>query len=141
MNSKNLNNSDAEMKTVLENAKVIAVVGHSDKPHRTSYRIADFLREVGYTVYAVNPTIESVNDEKVYASLADVPEKIDIVNVFRRSEYLAGVVADAIAVDAGTVWSQLGVIDEDASATAIDAGLNMTMNRCIKVEYMRLGIE
>ena len=141
MTGENLNNSDAEMKKVLQNAKVIAVVGHSDKSHRTSYRIADFLREVGYTIYAVNPTIETINGEKAYPSLADVPEKIDIVNVFRRSEYLDGVVDDAIAVDAKTVWSQLGVIDEDASQKALEAGLNMVMNRCIKVEYMRLGIK
>ncbi|MFN8447296.1 MAG: CoA-binding protein [Anaerolineae bacterium] len=83
--------------------KAIAVVGHSDDPGRTSYQIGRFLKGAGYTVYPVNPSIESVDGDQAYATLADVPEPIDIVDVFRRSEYLAGVVDEAIAVGAKVV--------------------------------------
>ena len=81
---------DMMQRAILADAKVIAVVGYSDDPSRTSYQIGSFLKDVGYTVYAVNPTVDSIDGEKSYASLADVPEPIDIVNVFRRSEFLAG---------------------------------------------------
>lgn len=134
----NLNTDDARMIAVLDKAETIAVVGHSDKPHRPSYRIAQYLRDVGYTVYAVNPTIEAVNGEISYPSLADVPVKVDIVNIFRRSEYVSDIVDQAIEIGAGAVWMQFNVIDEDAAARAIAAGLDVAMDRCIKVEHMRL---
>jgi len=126
------------LRDILASAKVIAVVGYSDKPHRTSYQIGGFLKRVGYKVYAVNPTVESIDGETCYPSLAAVPEPIDIVNVFRRSEYLQGVVDDAIAVGAKVVWAQLGVVDDWAAKAAVDAGLQVVMDRCIKVEYGRL---
>lgn len=135
-----LTNNDPALQDLLTNARVIAVVGHSDNPDRTSYRIAGYLRRAGYTVYPVNPTVAEIDGEKSYASLADVPEPIDIVDVFRRSEFLPGVVEDAIAVGAKAVWSQLGVYDEGAEQRALDAGLNVIMNRCIKVEHARLGV-
>ena len=130
-----LNNDDRAMQAVLENARVIAVVGHSDKPQRTSYRIAQYLRQVGYIVYPVNPTVSEIDGEPSYASLADVPEPIDIVNVFRRSEHLASVVDEAIAVGAKAVWAQLGVHDDAAKQKALEAGLDMVTNRCIKIEH------
>lgn len=133
-----LNQDDQAMRELLATARVIAVVGHSDKPQRTSYNIARYLRYAGYTVYPVNPTVDDIDGQPSYASLEDVPEAIDIVNVFRRSEHLAGVVDDAIAVGAKAVWSQLGVIDEQAMQRALDARLAMAMNRCIKVEHRRL---
>jgi hypothetical protein len=136
----NLNASDAAMHDALTNARVIAVVGHSDNPSRTSYQIAQFLRRVGYTVYPVNPTVSQIDGQPCYASLQDVPEPIDIVDVFRRSEYLPGVVEDAIAAGAKTVWSQLGVYDKEAGQRALDGGLNVAMDVCIKVEFMRLGV-
>ena len=123
------------MRDVLENAKVIAVVGHSDKPHRTSYRIAQYLRLSGYTVYPVNPTISEIDGQPSYDSLFDVPEPIDIVNVFRRAEYLPGVVDEAIAVGAKAVWAQLSVYDAEAKQKALDAGLDVAMDACIKVEH------
>lgn len=132
------NLNDDAVRDLLRNARVIAVVGHSDRPARTSYQIAQFLRRVGYTVYAVNPTITTIDGEKSYPSLADVPEPIDIVDVFRRSEYLSGVVDDAIAAGAKSVWAQLGVYDAEASRKAEAAGLDIVMDRCIKVEYNRL---
>ena len=129
---------DSQIRDVLQTAKTIAVVGHSDNPGRTSYQIARFLRNAGYTVYAVNPTVSEIDGEISYASVQDIPDEIDIVDVFRRSEFLDGVVEDAIAAGAKTVWSQLGVIDDIAADKATQAGLNMVMNRCIKVEHMRL---
>ena len=130
--------SDTEQREILENAKVIAVVGYSDNPSRTSYQIAKYLKNVGYKVYAVNPTIESVDGEKAYPTLADVPEKIDIVDVFRRSEFLSGVVDDAIAAGAPVVWAQLSVSDAAAAQKGEDAGLTVIMNNCIKVSHMNL---
>lgn len=137
----NLNLDDAAMSDVLRQARTIAVVGHSDNPGRTSYQIAQFLRQVGYTVFPVNPLLTQIDGEVCYASLADVPQPIDIVNVFRRSEFLPGVVAEAITVKARAVWAQLGVEDAAAMQQALDAGLSMAMDRCIKVEYWRLGID
>ena len=92
----NLNESDKAMRIALEQAKVIAVVGHSDKPHRTSYRIAQYLRQVGYTVYPVNPTVMEIDGQPSYESLEAIPEPIDIVNVFRRSEHLSDIVGETI---------------------------------------------
>lgn len=129
---------DAELRRILRDAKVIAVVGHSDKPYRDSYRIGRFLKSVGYTVYPVNPTIEQVNGDKSYPSLTDVPEPIDVVDVFRRPEHLEGIVDEAIDVGAKVVWAQLGVINEAAARKATGAGLKMVMDRCMKIEYNRL---
>ena len=96
----NLKEDDNAMRDVLINAKAIAVVGHSDKPGRTSYRIAQFLREAGYKVYPVNPLVSEIDGQPSYASLKDAPELVDIVNVFRRSEYLPEIVDEAITVNA-----------------------------------------
>ncbi|MCB9435748.1 MAG: CoA-binding protein [Anaerolineales bacterium] len=123
------------MYDMLANARVIAVVGHSDQPHRTSYQIAQYLRQMGYVVYPINPTVATIDGERSYASLADVPEPIDIVNVFRRSEYLAAVVEEAIAVGAKGVWAQLGVYDKAAAARSAAAGLPLVMDECIKVRH------
>jgi hypothetical protein len=137
----NLNLDDAAMSRLLHEAQTIAVVGHSDKPFRTSYQIAQFLREVGYTVYAVNPTLSEIDGVPCYATLADVPARLDIVNVFRQSEFLAGVVDEALQVGVRAIWSQLDVIDESAFQRALAAGVAMAMDRCIKVEYWRLGVQ
>lgn len=129
---------DADFQRILSKSQVIAVVGHSDNPIRTSYRIAQYLRSVGYTVYPVNPTVSQIDGKPSYATLADVPEPIDLVNVFRRSEFLDEVVDATINVGAKVVWSQLGVVDEEAALKAVTAGLDMVMNRCIKVEHQRV---
>ncbi len=129
---------DQTLADMLTEARVIAVVGFSDKPHRTSHQIGMRLREWGYTVYPVNPTVAEIDGLKAYPSLAAVPEPVDIVNVFRSSEHLPGVVEDAIAAGAKAVWAQIGVSDVGAAHAAEDAGLKMVMDRCIKVDYMRL---
>lgn len=128
---------DAAQRAILASAKVIAVVGYSDNPSRTSYQIGQFLKDVGYTVYAVNPTIDEIDGETVYATLADVPEPIDIVDVFRRSEYLTSVVDEAIAIGAKAVWAQLGVHDAVAAQKGEENGVAVIMNNCIKVTYLR----
>lgn len=137
----NLKKDDNAIRDALTKAKIIAVVGHSDRPERTSYRIAQFLRKVGYKVYPVNPTVSEINGQPSYPCLQEVPEPIDIVNVFRRSEYLSEIVDEAIAVNAKTVWAQLGVCDEPSAQKALAAGLNVVMDACIKIEYMRLLAE
>ena len=129
---------DTTQRSILSAAKVIAVVGYSDDPSRTSYQIGRFLKNAGYTVYAVNPTVANIDGEKAYASLADVPEPIDIVNVFRRSEFLSGVVDAAIEVGAKVVWAQLGVFDPEAARKGEEAGITVIMNNCIKVAHHRL---
>lgn len=128
------------MRHVLETTQTIAVVGHSDKDYRTSYQIADYLRRQGYTVIPVNPTVETIDGEKSYASLKDIEVHVDMVNVFRRSEHLADIVDEAIAIGADAIWTQLGVIDTNARDKAIDAGVDFAMDLCIKVEHRRLGI-
>jgi len=133
-------NDDENLGRMLKDARVIAVVGHSDKPFRTSYQIAQYLRNAGYTVYPVNPLVSEINGEKSYASLADVPEDIDIVDVFRRSEHLQGVVDEAAKVGAKAVWAQLGVYDDVSAKTAEQEGLEIVMDRCIKIDHRRLII-
>jgi uncharacterized protein len=132
--------NDSALYDVLKSAKVIAVVGHSDDPSRTSYRIAQYLRTVGYKVYAVNPTVESIDGEKSYASVSDIPEHVDLVNVFRRSSFLPDAFEDAIRAGADTVWAQLGLAHDGAAEKAAEAGLNVVMDRCIKIEHMRLRV-
>ncbi|AFY78474.1 putative CoA-binding protein [Pleurocapsa sp. PCC 7327] len=138
MTSLQSNSDDNTIRDILTNAKVIAVVGHSDKPHRTSYQIAQFLRSVGYRVYPVNPAVAEIEGQPSYPTLKEIPESVDIVNVFRRSEHLSEIVDEAIAIGAKTVWAQLGVSDAAAARKAIGAGLNIIMDACIKVEYLRL---
>ncbi|MFN6538167.1 MAG: CoA-binding protein [Nostoc sp. EkiNYC01] len=137
----NLKEDDNALREVLSQAKIIAVVGHSDKRERISYQIAQFLRQVGYTVYAVNPLVKEIDGKPSYAELQNVPKPVDIVNVFRRSEYLPEIVDRAIAVNAKTVWAQLGIWHQPSAEKALDAGINVIMNACIKIEYLRLKVD
>ena len=136
----NLQANEQLLRQVLTQTQVIAVVGHSDQPHRTSYQIAQFLRQVGYTVYPVNPTVTEIDAQPSFASLTAVPEPVELVNVFRRSEYLPEIVDEAIALGVQTIWAQLGVSEPASAQKAIKAGLNVVMDACIKLEYLRLGI-
>lgn len=132
---------DNTLREILTTSKVIAVVGHSDKSERTSYQIAQFLRQVGYTTIPVNPSVSEIDGQRSYPSLQDVPEPVDIVNVFRRSEYVSEIVDAAIAIEAKTIWTQLGIYDAPSAQKALAAGLYVIMNACIKIEYFRLGID
>jgi hypothetical protein len=130
--------TDAQLRDILQTARRIAVVGHSDDPGRPSYQIAHYLRRAGYTVYPVNPTLATIDGEQSYSSLAVLPAPVDIVDVFRRSEYLTDVVKDAIAVGAKVVWAQLGISDDAAARLAAQAGITLIQNNCIKVTHMRV---
>jgi predicted CoA-binding protein len=123
-----------EIKQILEDTKVIAVVGLSDKPDRTSYMVSEAMQNKGYRIIPVNPNAEQILGEKCYASLADIPEEIDIVNVFRRSEFIVPIAEEAIQVKAKVLWLQLGVYNEEAAALASEQGMTVIMDRCIKVE-------
>lgn len=135
-----MSSPQTDLYTLLTQSRTIAVVGHSDKPNRDSYRIGQYLRQAGYRVYPVNPTLTTIDGQPCYPTLAAVPEPIDIVDVFRRSVFLPEIVGAAIAVKAKAVWTQLGVVNFDAQAQARAAGLVVVSNRCILVEHQRLGV-
>ncbi|MBD0335681.1 MAG: CoA-binding protein [Cyanobacteria bacterium Co-bin13] len=132
--------ADDTLRQLLTTARTIAVIGHSDRPDRPSYQIAQFLRRVGYRVYPINPAITTIDGEPCYPSLSEVPEPIDIVNVFRRSEYLPAAVDEAIGAGAKSVWAQLRIRHPDAAASAEAAGILLVMDLCIKIEHRRLAI-
>ena len=126
------------IKEVLENAKTIAIVGLSEKDGRTSNRIGKYLQINGkYRIIPVNPNADEIFGEKTYKSLLDIPSeiKIDIVNVFRRSEFLEEVAKEAVARGCGAFWAQLGVYDEKAAKILEEADIPFIMNRCIFVEH------
>ncbi|MBD0267484.1 MAG: CoA-binding protein [Cyanobacteria bacterium Co-bin8] len=132
--------ADDTLRQLLTTARTIAVVGHSNKLDRPSYQIAKYLRRVGYRVYPVNPAIATIDGEPCYPSLLEVPEPIDIVNVFRRSEYLPATVDEATDAGAKSVWAQLRVKHPDAVVKAEAAGILLVMDLCIKIEHRRLSI-
>ncbi|SDL70578.1 CoA-binding protein [Sediminibacillus halophilus] len=124
-----------ELKRILEEAKTIAVVGLSDKPERTSYQIAKAMQEAGYRIIPVNPEVEETLGEKAYDTLAEVEENIDIINVFRRSEYLYELAEQAIETNADVFWAQQGIFDEKAYELLKDKGYTVIMDMCIKVAH------
>jgi len=130
-------NSSETIKKVLDDCKTIAVVGLSSSPGRASHGVASYMRSRGYRVIPVNPNETEVFGDKAYASLADVPDKIDLVDIFRRSSEAGNAVDDAIAVGAQAVWLQEGVIDQAAAERAQDAGLLVVMDRCWLKEHAR----
>ena len=134
--------SDEYLRGILESAQTIAVVGASPRRERPSHRVMAYLQRRGYRAIPVNPNAAggTINGEKVYASLAEVPEPIDMVDVFRRSEAAGGVVDQAIAVGAKVVWMQLEVRDDAAAARAEAHGMKVVMNRCPAIEIPRLGL-
>ena len=116
-------------------AKRIAVVGASDKTHRASYRIAAYLASHGYEVIPVNPRHETVLGKKCYPTLRDVPGKIDVVNVFRRSEFCPAVAEDAAAIHVAGLWLQSGIRSDEAQRIAQQSGMDFIQDRCIMVEH------
>jgi len=132
------NPSDQTIRDVLSVPHAIAVVGCSPNPERDSHRIARLLQGKGHRVIPVNPGHREILGEPCYRSLQDIPEPIDFVDIFRRSEHVAPIVDEAIEVGAKIVWMQLGVIDEVAAAKAQQAGLLVVMDRCPAIEYRRL---
>lgn len=130
-------NSREAINKILEDCRTIAVVGLSSNPGRASNGVAGYMKRAGYKIIPVNPREEQVLGEKSYPSLTDVPGKIDLVDVFRRSEEAGAVVDEAIKVGAKAVWLQEGVIDDEAAKRAQDAGLLVVMDLCWLKEHAR----
>ncbi|WP_106768219.1 CoA-binding protein [Paenibacillus faecalis] len=128
------NPSREQIAEILRNAGNIAVVGLSDKTDRTSYMVAQAMQNRGYRIIPVNPKATEILGEKCYPSLQDIPEQVDIVNVFRKSEYCADVAREAVKIGANVLWLQLGIINEEAADIAKEGGMIAIMDRCIKVE-------
>ncbi|OPA78537.1 CoA-binding protein [Paenibacillus selenitireducens] len=130
------NPSREEIREILRQSQVIAVVGLSDKPDRTSYMVSEAMQKKGYRIIPVNPAVSdsTILGEKVYASLQDIREKVDIVNVFRRSEFCEPVAEEAVTIGAKVLWLQLGILNVTAANIASRGGLQVIMDRCIKVE-------
>jgi len=127
---------------VLESVRTIALVGASNKPERASFRVMAYLQTCGYKVYPVNPVLagQSLHGETVLASLADIDQAVDMVDIFRRSELAAETIDEAIAIGAKAVWLQLGVFSPEAQQRAEAAGLKVVVDRCPKIDIPELAI-
>lgn len=131
---------DEEVVAILRDAETIAIIGASPKEARPSHQVMAYLQNAGYRVIPVNPGQEGgdILGEKVHARLGDIGERIDIVDIFRRPEFVDEIVDEAIAIGAGTIWMQLDISNEKAAEKARYAGLRVVMNRCTKIEHARL---
>jgi uncharacterized protein len=136
------NPSDERRRQLLEEAKTIAVVGLSNKPERTSYMVAAAMQNAGYRIIPVNPTIagETVLGEKAVASLSEIDEPVDIVNVFRRSEDVPPVAEEAVKLKPKALWLQQGIVSEEAAELAKQHGIEVIMDLCIKVDHALLRV-
>jgi predicted CoA-binding protein len=132
-------NEQTTIERILKECQTIAVVGISANPMRPSNSVSAYMQEAGYKIIPVNPRETEVLGEKAFASLSDLPEKPDLVNVFRRSEDAGAVVDEAIKTGAKAVWLQQGIVDEAAGRRAEAAGLLVVMNRCLMVDHNRLA--
>lgn len=129
------NTSDDEIKQILSTAKIIAVVGLSAKPEQYSYKVADYLKKQGYRIIPVNPTIAETLSEKAYPNLQDIPEKVDIVDIFRKPEAISEIVDSAIQIGVKVVWMQEGIVNNAAADKARNAGLKVVMDKCIMKQH------
>ena len=132
----------SQIRSILLQAKTIAVVGISEREDRASNYVSDYMQSQGYKIYPVNPNIEEWFGSKSYDSIEDVPDKIDIVDVFRRSANVMPVAEDAVASGAKVLWLQQGIVNQEAATFALDRGLEVVMDSCIMVEHksMKLGL-
>ena len=126
------------LRRILQDNKTIAIVGLSANWYRPSYFAAKYLIDHGYRIIPVNPMYAEVLGQKCYPTLADIPEPVDVVDCFRRSDQIIPLAHEAIAIKARVLWLQLGVINEEAAKIARDAGLDVVVDRCMKIEYARL---
>lgn len=134
MNGEKINSN---IKEILRDYNNIAVVGLSDKPFRDSYRVAQFMLNQGYQVIPVNPKFNTILDTPSYLDLRSINGKVDLVDIFRNPEHVGPIIDQAIEIGAKAVWMQLGVINDEAASKALDAGLQVVMDRCWKIEYGR----
>lgn len=132
------NPTDDERRALLERVKTIAVVGLSPKPGRPSHTVARAMQGFGYRIIPVRPAVDSVLGEKAYASLSDVPDRIDLVDVFRAAEHLPAVVEECLALNLPAIWIQEGIVNEAAAQKARAAGMTVVMDRCILKDYVAL---
>jgi predicted CoA-binding protein len=133
--------TQAAVRQSLANCKTIAVVGLSPKPHRDSFRVAQYMQDHGFRIVPINPNATEVLGEKAYASLTEAAQhaRIDMVNCFRNSEDIPPIAKEAIAIGAKSLWLQIGVVNDDAAKQATDAGLVVVQNLCLMVEHRQLG--
>lgn len=124
---------------IIKDYRVVAVVGLSSDPDRPSYRVADYLKQHGYRIIPVNPGCQEILGEKCYASLKDIPFPVEVVDIFRKPEAIPAIVDEALEVGAKAVWLQLGLVEPNSARKARDAGLQVVMDRCLKVEHARLA--
>ncbi len=133
--------SNSEIKEILLQSKNVAIVGISNKEDRASYQVAKWLQANShFTLFFVNPVIDEVLGQKTYPSLADIPEKIDIVDVFRKPEECLTVLEKAVAIGAKTIWLQLGISNDEVAEKGTATGMEVVMDRCIKIDYAALAI-
>jgi predicted CoA-binding protein len=133
------NSSTEEIRDLLAGSRTVAVVGLSDRLHRTSHSIARALQDFGFRIFPVNPNLRGpILGEEPYASVEEIPEAVDIVDVFRRSEKVMPTARDAVAAGAKVLWMQSGVVNEEAASYATEHGLRVIMDRCILVDYASL---
>ncbi|HWC15247.1 MAG TPA: CoA-binding protein [Actinomycetota bacterium] len=130
--------ADAVMREILGSFRTIAVVGASDDPDRAGNYIPAYLKQSGYRIIPVNPNVDEVLGEKSYPSLRDIPEPVEVVEVFRRPEFTPDVVRDAIAIGAEAVWLQLGIVNDEARRLAEEAGLLFVQDECMGPQHRRL---
>lgn len=134
----NQNATEEEIRNLLQNARTIAVVGISPKEERDSHKVAKYLIEQGYTVYAIRPGCKEILGQPCYRELRNLPGPVDIVDIFRRPDAIPDVVDQAIEIGAKAIWMQLGLANNAAADTARAAGLQVVMNKCIKIEHLRM---
>jgi predicted CoA-binding protein len=130
---------NVEIAEILQQSKNVAIVGISNKEDRASYQVARWLQQNShFTLFFVNPVVDEVLGQKTYASLADIPAEIDIVDVFRKAEDCLPVLEKALAIGAKTIWLQLGISNDEVAAKGFTAGIQVVMDRCIKIDYAAL---
>ncbi len=130
--------TDADLKRLTKAGQTVAVVGLSPNPERDSHHVAQYLIGKGFRVIPVRPGVEEILGHKAYARLEDIPDHVDIVDVFRKAEDTPPVAESAVRIGAGVLWLQLGIENEVAASIAAAAGLDVVQNRCIKIEHRRL---
>jgi len=138
--------SREEIESVLESYRTVAVVGLSRNPDKASYRVARYLQSVGYRIIPVNPFADEILGEKCYKSLLEVPDTIDIVDIFRPSEDVPAIVDEAITIknrvgSPNVIWMQLGIVNEEAAKRAREAGFTVVVDRCMMIEHRRLSMD